>query len=182
MGLFRLRRKEAQQISEELNAGEIADATNSTPISKELFTMEQPPEQSEMPIFEVYRRLAEDWETKGYTDAKAFPESSYKENNKMAIVKKLALLIEESIVKYYDKIEEMESLIALSKKNGFIETLARQEMQLAILTRHLKELNELAKDINSVGVKTKVILTSYDMGFARGIATISNERVNTLMK
>ena len=175
MGLFNLKRQEAEQVNEEMNTNE------NTSIPKDKFTMEQKVEKNELPIFDVYRRLGEDWETKGYMDAKAFPETSYKESNKMAMVEKLSLLIEESIIKYDDKIAEMEALIDQSKKNGFIETLSKQERQKEILVRHLKELTELAKDVRNKGVKTKVILTSYDMGFARGIAAIGNDRVNVIM-
>ena len=177
MGLFNLKRKQAADIAEELNLTPEIEVE----IPREKFTMEAKVEKNELPIFEVYRRLGEDWETKGYTDAKSFPETSYKESNKMAIVEKLSLLIEECIIKYDDKIVEMETLIEQSRKNGFVETLNRQMRQKDILTRHLKELEELAKDVKNKGNKTKVILTSYDMGFARGIASIGDERVNTIM-
>ena len=181
MGLFNFKRKEAAQLTEELNPTNDAMPTSSDPISKDKFIMEDRVETTELPIFEVYQRLREDWETKGYSDAKAFPETSYKESNKLAIVEKLSLLVEEGVIKYEDKIIEMEALIEQSKKNGFIETLNKQEKQKNILERHLKELEGLANDIKNVGAKTKVILTSYEMGFARGIAAIGNERVNDIM-
>ena len=74
MGLFNFKRKEAEQIENELNVEPVAVS-----IPKEKFTLETRVEKSELPIFEVYSQLKEDWETKGYSDAKAFPETSYKE-------------------------------------------------------------------------------------------------------
>lgn len=180
MGLFNFKRKEAEKIGEELNV-ENTPLKEDVVIPKEKFTLESRVEKSELPIFEVYRRLSEDWETKGYSDAKAFPETSYKESNKLAIMEKLSLLVEETIIKYDDKIAEMDTLIEQAKKNGFVDTLIQRERQKDVLTRHHKELDSLAEDIKKLGKKTKVILTSYDMGFARGVAAIGDDKVNSIM-
>lgn len=182
MGLFKFRRAKAVEpltaTNDELSTD---DGAAEQVIPREKFTMESRIESVELPIFIVYNRLSEDWETKGYTDAREFPESSYKESRKSAIVEKLALLIEESTIKYNDKITEMDTLIEQSRKNGFIETLSRQERKKETLVRHLKELTELSKDVKSGGTKTKAILTSYDMGFSRGIASIGDDKVKTIM-
>jgi len=177
MGLFNFKRKEAEQIENELNVEPVAVS-----IPKEKFTLETRVEKNELPIFEVYSQLKEDWETKGYSDAKAFPETSYKESNKKTIVERLSLLIRESMLKYEDKITDIETLIEQASKNGFIETLNKLEKQKNILTRHLDELTLLAKDVDNLGSKTKVILTSYDMGFARGIAAVGEDKVNNIMR
>lgn len=176
MGLFDFKRKEAEQVQQEMNA---TPATVSIP--KEKFTLETRVKSNELPIFEVYHQLREDWETKGYSDAKAFPETSYRESNKKAIVERLSLLIQESMLKYEDKIAEMDTLIDQAAQNGFIETLAKHRRQKSVLDRHLNELSILSKDIQNIGSKTSAILTSYDMGFARGIASVSEDKINNIM-
>ena len=176
MGLFNFKRKEAEQIQQELEA-----APTIASISREKFTLDSKVEKNELPIFEVFRQLREDWETKGYSDAKAFPETSYRERNKKTIVERLSLLIQESMLKYEDKISEMEMLIDQAEQNGFIETLARHRKQKGILDRHFKELSTLAEDISNIGTTTQAILTSYDMGFARGIASVGEDKVNNIM-
>ncbi|MBR4849750.1 MAG: hypothetical protein IKV09_02345 [Alistipes sp.] len=176
MGLFNFKRKEAEQIQQELEP-----TPTVVSIPKEKFTLEAKVEKNELPIFEVYRQLKEDWETKGYSDAKAFPETSYRDSNKKTIVERLSLLIQEGMLKYEDKIAEMETLIDQASQNGFIETLARYKRQKSILDRHLNELSLLAKDVDIIGAKTKVILTSYEMGFARGIASVGEDKVNNIM-
>lgn len=92
MGLFNFKRKEAEQIENELNVEPVAVS-----IPKEKFTLETRVEKNELPIFEVYSQLKEDWETKGYSDAKAFPETSYKESNKKTIVERLSLYLYERV-------------------------------------------------------------------------------------
>lgn len=176
MGLFNFKRKEAEQIQQEMET-----TSNVVSIPKEKFTLETRVERNELPIFEVYRQLREDWETKGYSDAKAFPETSYRENNKKTIVERLSLLIQESMLKYEDKIAEMETLIDQASQNGFIETLARHRRQKSVLDRHFNELSSLADDIKNIGSTTRAILTSYDMGFARGIASVGEDKVNNIM-
>ncbi len=176
MGLFNFKRRESESIQEELNE------IQATPvIPKEKFILETRIEKTELPIYEVYNQLKEDWETKGYTDAKSFPETSYRESNKRTIIERLSLLIKESMLKYEDKIAEMEILVEQSSKNGFVETLGKLKKQKDILDRHLKELHLLEKDVENVGAKTKVILTSYEMGFARGIASVGEDKVNHIM-
>lgn len=176
MGLFNFKRKESEKIQEELHI-----APESEPILKDKFILESRTERIELPIFEVYARLKEDWETKGYTDAKAFPESSYMESNKTAIVERLSLLIRESMLRYEDKITGIDALIEQASKNGFIETLYKLEKQKSVLVRHLNELTLLAKDVDDLGSKTKAILTSYEMGFVRGIASVGEDKVNNIM-
>lgn len=176
MGLFSIKRKEAEQIQQE-----IGDTAPIVPIPKEKFTLETRVEKNELPIFEVYRQLREDWETKGYTDAKSFPETSYRDSNKKTIVERLALLMQEGMLKYEDKIAEMEILIDQATQNGFIETLAKYKRQKSVLERHFNELSSLAKDVNEGGSTIKAILTSYDMGFARGIASVGEDKVNNIM-
>lgn len=49
------------------------------------------------------------------------------------------------------------------------------------LVAHHEELAELDKDAEEIGEKTKPILTSYEMGFTRGIVSLSNEKVSEIM-
>lgn len=176
MGLFNFKRKEADQIQQE-----IGEATPIIPIPKDKFILETKVENKELPIFEVYRQLREDWETKGYSDAKAFPETSYRDSNKKTIVERLSLLMQEGMLKYEDKIAEMDILIDQATQNGFIETLVKYKRQKSVLDRHFNELSALAKDVDEIGSKIKAILTSYDMGFARGIASVGEDKVNNIM-
>ena len=69
-----------------------------------------------MPIYGIYRRFQEDWETKGYKDATEFPETSYRENQKRVIVDKLRLAIKEALLRYEDKVTEIDSHIDRAEK------------------------------------------------------------------
>ena len=118
MGLFDRKRKEAEQIEKELPP--IPQEEHQPFIPKERFVMEERVKNEDLPIYEVYKRLQEDWESKGYADAKAFPETTYRESRQKVIVDSLRLLIKEAILKYEDKAIEMDGYIQQAEKNGFI--------------------------------------------------------------
>ena len=129
----------------------------------------------------IYQRFQEDWETKGYKDATGFPETSYRENQKRVIVDKLRLAIKEALLRYDDKITEIESHINQAGQNGLVETLEKYRQERMKLVAHRGELDLLDKDAREIGEKTKAILISYDMGFTRGMVSLSNEIVNEIM-
>lgn len=198
MGLFTRKRRDAESIASAMTdstpmtieppkeqSQEIIEAEKK-PILKEKFIMETPAlrQQSakeELPIYDIYRRFQEDWETKGFSDARQFPETAYKENQKKVLVDKLRLAIKEALLKYDDKIIELDSCIEEASKNGLVETLKKYEQSKRKLTNHFDELSILDKDAQEIGEKTKAILVSYDMGFARGQASLSNDKVNEIM-
>lgn len=152
-------------------------------IPREKFVLEQKTvgENFELPIYGIYGRFQEDWETKGYKDATEFPETSYRENQKRVIIDKLRLAIKEALLRYDDKITDIDSLINRAEKSGLIETLERYKQERLKLIAHREELDVLDKDAREVGEKTKPILISYDMGFTRGMVSLSNEKVNEIM-
>lgn len=180
MGLFSLKRKEVEQPVQEMQQTDFQEVEEVV-IPKNKFVMEEKPRKTELPIYEVYQRLQEDWESKGFADAKAFPESTYKENRKKVIIDNLRVLIKETIIKYEDKLIEVDGCIEQAEKNGFIETLDRYKQNRKILTRHFEELSMLDRDARQIGEKTSAILLSYTMGFARGVAAVGDDQVSSIM-
>ena len=181
MGLFNFKRKEAEQVEQELQQGSSSQDEFKPFIPKERFIMEDRPKSDRLPIYTVYQRLQEDWESKGYGDAKAFPETTYRENRQKVIVDNLRLLIKEAITTYEDKMIEIDGYIEQAEKNGFIETFRKYQQSRKIIVRHFEELRALDKDATQIGEKTQSILLSYAMGFARGVAAVGDDKVNTLM-
>ncbi len=153
------------------------------PIDKDKFILDAKmvEDNLELPIYGIYRRFQEDWETKGYKDSIAFPETSYRENQKRIIVDQLRLAIKEALIRYEDKITDMDGHINHAEKNGLIETLEKYRQERKKLVAHREELALLDKDANEVGEKITPILTSYDIGFVRGMTTLSNEKVSEIM-
>lgn len=152
-------------------------------ISREKFIMEETPnvDSQTLPIYNIYKRLQEDWETKGYKDALNFPDSTYRDNQKRVIIDQLRIAIKEALLRYDDKIVEIDMLMNQAQKSGLLETYEKYDQEKRKLTAHRKELAAFDIDAEEIGEKTKPMLTSYDMGFARGMVSLSNERVSAIM-
>lgn len=194
MGLFSRKRQEADITESAMMEPTIIGSTNEEqpnekeqrPIPKEKFIMEAPASRAQMvkdelPLYEIYRRFQEDWETRGFSDARQFPETAYKENQKRVLVDKLRIAIKEALIKYDDKMIEIDSCIEEASKNGLVETHERYKQSKRKLSKHFDELSILDKDAQEIGEKTTAMLISYDMGFARGQAALSNDKVKEIM-
>ena len=154
------------------------------PIPREKFILESNvvDDHSELPIYGIYERFQEDWETKGYKNAIEFPETSYRDNQKRVIVDKLRLAIKEALLRYDDKLTDIDSHINRAEKNGLVETLEKYQQERKKLIAHRDELAVLDQDVREVGEKTRPILVSYDMGFTRGLVALSDDKVKEIMK
>lgn len=188
MGLFTRKRQEAESIAREMEMPENETSfENKKVVSREKFVLDtktvnsDSSEMGELPIYEIYRKFQEDWETKGYANAKVFPETSYRENQKRVIVDNLRLAIKEALIRYEDKITDIDSHIKHAENNGLIETLEKYKQERKKLVAHRDELANLDEDAKEIGEKTAPILASYDMGFTRGMVSLSNEKVEEIM-
>jgi len=194
MGLFSRKRQEADFIESAMIEPTVIGSANEErpneteqkPIQKEKFIMEAPASRAqiakdELPLYEIYRRFQEDWETRGFSDARQFPETAYKENQKRILIDKLRIAIKEALIKYDDKMIDIDSCIEEASKNGLIETFERYRQSKRKLSKHFDELSILDKDAQEIGEKTTAMLISYDMGFSRGQASMSNEKVKEIM-
>ena len=153
------------------------------PISKDKFILDAIPSNinSELPIYEIYKRFQEDWETKGYNDAVNFPETTYRDNQKRVIIDQLRLAIKEILLRYEDKLVDIDIHISQAQKNGLMETYDKYIQEKRKLTAHREELSSLDKDAENIGEKTNPIIISYEMGFTRGLVSLSNDKVSEIM-
>lgn len=157
--------------------------SENVPISKDKFVLENivAGENSELPIYAIYARFQEDLESKGYHDGTGFPDTFYRENQKRVIVDQLRLAIKEALLRYDDKLVDIERHISQAQKNGLLETCDNYIQDKKKLIVHKEELTALDKDAEEIGEKTKSLLTSYEMGFTRGLVSLSNEKVGEIM-
>lgn len=152
-------------------------------ISKDKFILDEAVlgNKYELPIYAIYTRFQEDWETKGYNDSTSFPDTSYRDNQKRVIIDQLRLAIKEALLRYEDKLIDIDIHISQAQKNGLMETYDKYIQEKKKLVAHHDELATLDKDAEEIGEKTKPILTSYEMGFTRGLVSLSNEKVSEIM-
>lgn len=153
------------------------------PIPKDKFVLESPVvgNKAELPIYAIYARFQEDLESKGYNDGSSFPDTAYRDSQKRVIVDQLRLAIKEALLRYEDKLVDIDRHISQAQKNGLMETCDNYIQDKKKLVAHKEELAALDKDAEEIGEKTKSLLTSYEMGFTRGLVSLSNEKVGEIM-
>ncbi len=176
------RKQRNEPLSDAIETQELF-TEDTSPISKEKFIMEGSPSDNSigLPLYEIYKRFQEDWESRGYKDAINFPETTYRDNQKKIIIDKLRLLIKEVLLRYDDKLVDLDIHINQAQKNGLMETHDKYVQEKKKLVSHREELAALDKDAEEVGEKTKPIIISYEMGFTRGLVSLSNEKVSEIM-
>lgn len=154
-----------------------------TDIPKDKFILEEPVARNipDLPIYAIYKRFQEDWESKGYHDATNFPETTYRDNQKRVIIDQLRIAIKEVLLRYDDKLVDIDIHISQAQKNGLMETYDKYLQEKRKLTAHREELAALDKDAEDIGDKTKPIIMSYEMGFTRGLVSLSNDKVSEIM-
>lgn len=152
-------------------------------IPKDKFILEEPVTRNipDLPIYAIYKRFQEDWESKGYNDATNFPETTYRDNQKRVIIDQLRIAIKEVLLRYDDKLVDIDMHISQAQKNGLMETYDKYLQEKRKLTAHREELAVLDKDAEDIGEKTKPIIMSYEMGFTRGLVSLSNDKVSEIM-
>lgn len=157
--------------------------TENDSIQKDKFILEEAviDKKSELPIYAIYARFQDDYGAKGYQDGTSFPDTSFRENQKRVIIDQLRLAIKEAILRYEDKLVDIDMHISQAQKNGLMETYDKYIQEKKKLVAHHDELAVLDKDAEEIGEKTKPILTSYEMGFTRGLVSLSNEKVSEIM-
>lgn len=175
------KKKNITPVFEEVKTALLENEVN--PIPKDKFTLEDAvtESKSELPIYAIYKRFQDDWESKGYHDGINFPDTSYRDNQKNVIIDQLRIAIKEALLRYEDKLVDIDMLISQAQKNGLMETHDKYVQEKKKLVLHYDELSALDKDAEEIGQKTKPIITSYEMGFTRGLVSLSNDKVSEIM-
>ncbi|WP_277235964.1 hypothetical protein [Phocaeicola salanitronis] len=179
MGLFNWFKKKEENVTK--------TAEETLPeIKKEDFVDDIAPEEDNsvtitygtgMPIDLIYSFLKEDYETKGYDDALANPDLSYREKNKSIIKSNLEIKFKQVRLRYTDVLRDIDFHISSRKQAGLVDLVRELETRKETLEHHLEELNKMEQDFWDEKPYLVGMLLSYDKGFARGLAALSIEKI-----
>lgn len=132
------------------------------------------------PIDVIYAYIRKDYSPKGYDDAMVNPDASYLEMGKQLIKNKLKSLFDQISVRYKDEIRQLETVIHINETMGLTDTAMHLQTQKEIYTRHLAEIEEMRKSLESGSQQLQLMIGSYEKGFKTGIAAKSVELLNNL--
>lgn len=125
------------------------------------------------PIDVVYGYLHKNYEEKGFNDAMLKSDLAFRDMNKRIIKNKILMVFREINLNYDAKRLNAEKRMEICQGAGLLTTVTDIESELTVINAHKGELRRLEDDFRNNGDETSVPLQSYEVGFLRGVATVS---------
>lgn len=126
-----------------------------------------------MPIDAIYAYVEKDYEQDGYDDAICNPDSSYKESRKVIIRSGLNRRFEQVRLRYKNDLREIDVQIATVEQQGMMNTSSILRARRDTYSEHLTKIDEMERKLDENDIQLLSMLDSYDRGFLRGLAAIS---------
>lgn len=130
-------------------------------------------------IFAFYQ---DDYESRGYNDALANPDESYKTDNIRLFNHDLLILIDRSSNYYESFLKELDFHIGSRTRAGLIDLVEELKIRKEIVTDLLEKIKQVKADAVSGTGPSQRIALSYQRGFMRGLSAISQARMLNRMK
>ncbi len=121
----------------------------------------------------LYLFLQNNWEENGFNDALANPDDSYRKDNLEFLTIDFELKVDQLLLTYSDKLNEIEFHINTRSKAGLIDLVEELKQHTVKLKNHVDQLNKFKSEIPNGTGALKRILLSYNKGFMRGLNAIS---------
>ncbi|MBQ8424177.1 MAG: hypothetical protein IJY36_07985 [Coprobacter sp.] len=181
MGFLDLFKKKVEEDIDVLDSNIPTSSTPSVDVQSDrfqkLFTSEEKPETTGYPIYELYSRLAENYEKKGLQDALENPDTLYKEQQKEIIISDIQILCRKLQTLYEDRILLVNAQIDHMRQSGFIETTEKLNKTLELFNSHITKIKEIEKEILDRGRCASFIVNTYEQGFKKGVSEYCKNEV-----
>lgn len=128
---------------------------------------------SKLPIDIIYGFLKENYEQKAYSDALTNPDKSYKETNIAIIRSNLEVKFKQVMLKYEDLLREINFHIHSRGQAGLTDIVELLKSKKETYEKHVEELNKMKQDLDKEELYMTGIFKSYEVGFTRGLASLS---------
>jgi hypothetical protein len=137
---------------------------------------------SKLPIDIIYGFLKEDYENKAYHDALTNPDKSYKEMNLAIIRSNLEVKFKQVLLKYDDMLHDITFHILSRSQAGLTDIVELLKSKKETYEKHVEELKKMKQDLDNDKPYMTGIFKSYEVGFTRGLASLSlqNLKIDTL--
>lgn len=179
MGLFKLFSKKNQELPAET-------INNLVEIPKDLFIDESEPTANTaglMPfngtlgIDSIYAFLQNDYESRGYNDALTNPDDGYRSDNINLLRQDLSIMIDRSSTYYEDHLKEVDFHINSRSRAGLVDTVEELKTRRATVVEHIEKIRAIKEDAIKCNGTTQRIELSYQRGFMRGLAALTQSNV-----
>jgi hypothetical protein len=128
---------------------------------------------SKLPIDIIYGFLKEDYENKAYKDALTNPDKSYKDTNLAIIRSNLEIKFKQVLLKYDDMLRDIDFHIHSRGQAGLTDIVDLLKSKKVTYEKHMSELRKMKEDLDNGELYMTGIFKSYEVGFSRGLASLS---------
>lgn len=125
------------------------------------------------PIDVIYGYLHKNNEEKGFNDAMAKNDLTFRDMNMNIIRNKILMVFREINLNYDVMKRDLEIRIETCSAAGLLSTVSELEKKMSTIKAHKAELEKLEEDFRNNEKEGSIPLQSYECGFLRGIATIA---------
>lgn len=128
---------------------------------------------SKLPIDIIYGFLKENYENKAYNDALTSPDRSYKETNIAIIRSNLEVKFKQVSLKYEDMLRDIDFHIQSRAEAGLTDIVEQLKSKKITYEKHVEEINQMKIDLKNEELYMIGVFKSYEVGFTRGLASLS---------
>lgn len=132
---------------------------------------------TKLPIDLIYAFLKEDYEQKAYNDALTNPDKTYKEINMDIIKSNLDVKFMQVELKYKDMLREIGFHIRSRSEAGLTDIVELLRYNEETYKNHLELIAQMKKDLENKESYMIGIFKSYEVGFTRGLASLSLQKL-----
>ena len=125
----------------------------------------------------IYAFLQADYESKGYNDALISADESYKADNLKLIKMDLQISVQRANTYYEDLLRELDFHISSRGRAGLIDLVDELKTRKEMVHEHIEKVNLVKTEMETDSGMTQRILLSYQRGFMRGLAAITQTNV-----
>lgn len=173
---------EAQQTTGTNVANELSEMKNDETIINDVNALEKaldPVFGTGMPIDAIYAYIERDYEGQGYSDSMCNADNAYKESKKVIIKDGLKRLFSQVRLRYQDDFRRVTVQIDIVEKQGMIDTSYLLKAKKETYAEHMKTIDVMEESLMKNDPKMLSMIDSYERGFLKGIAAISQTFLNT---
>lgn len=130
-------------------------------------------------ILAIYHYIEGDFETKGFNDAMISPDESYKRENVQLIKYDLEIIIQKVRIYHDSLLKDLDFHILSRSRAGLVDLVEELKSRKTDLMEHIQKVNDIDTSLkNNTGYCERAIL-SYQRGFTKGMASITQASLLT---
>lgn len=144
---------------------------------QDIRSMEFFPGNGSIGLDAIYRFFQDDYESRGYNDALANPDDSYKTDNIRLFRYDLLILIDRSLNYYESFVKEIDFHIGSRTRAGLIDLVEELKIRKEIVIDLLGKIRLIKEEALTGSGPVERIALSYQRGFMRGLSAISQSKM-----